>query len=142
MESVHLGGSLLRGQGLGEALGVGVEARDIRLIGSLAGALGAGEDVVVQVLLQGVNAETVNLEDVDLIIEYESGNKDYIATLYGMHQEGNEITKFFAGKQYSYALKVTSGEIIVSGNGIDEWDEVINLDDIIINGVEQSKSES
>ena len=89
-----------------------------------------------------VNAETVNLEDVDLIIEYKSGNKDYIATLYGMHQEGSEITNFFAGKQYSYALKVTGGEIIVSGNEIDEWDEVINLDDIIINGVEQSKSES
>lgn len=89
-----------------------------------------------------VNSGTVDLEDADLSIEYTSGGKIYVATLYGMSDDADsEITKFVSGKQYSYALKVMSGEIVVSGNEISEWDEVIKIDDVII-GVEQNESES
>lgn len=90
-----------------------------------------------------VNAGTVNLQDVDLSIEYSSGDQEYVATLEGMEDENqSEITTFISGKQYSYALKVTGGQIVVSGNEITEWDEVVNLDDIIINGIEQQEPES
>ena len=89
-----------------------------------------------------VNAGTVDLEDADLSIEYISGDKTYVATLYGMgDDENSDVAEFVSGKQYSYALKVVSGEIVVSGNSISEWSEVVKIDDVII-GVEQAESES
>jgi hypothetical protein len=88
-----------------------------------------------------VNAGTVNLQDVDLSIEYSSGDQEYVATLEGMEDENqSEITTFISGNQYSYALKVTGGQIVISGNEITKWNEGIKLDDIIINGVEEPES--
>ena len=90
-----------------------------------------------------VNAGTVDLKDVDLSIEYSSGDKEYVATLEGMEdKDQSEITTFISGNQYSYALKVTGGQIVISGDEITKWNEGIKLDDIIINGVEQPKPES
>ncbi len=90
-----------------------------------------------------VNTGTVDLKDVDLSIGYSSGDQEYVATLEGMEDKNqSEITTFISGNQYSYALKVTGGQIVISGNEITKWNEGIKLDDIIINGVEQQKPES
>ena len=85
-----------------------------------------------------VNSETVSLSAVTLSISYTTTQGNYIAILNGLGT--SEVTTFEKGKKYSYSLKVAGGELVVSGNEIQDWGEGLNLGDIVINGIEQRES--
>lgn len=85
-----------------------------------------------------VNSETVSLSDVTLSISYTTTQGNYIAKLNGLGT--SEVTTFEKGKKYSYSLKVAGGELVVSGNEIQDWGEGLNLGDIVINGLGQGES--
>ena len=85
-----------------------------------------------------VNSGTVSLSAVTLSISYTTTQGNYIAKLNGLGT--SEVTTFEKGKKYSYSLKVAGGELVVSGNVIQDWGEGLNLGDIVINGIEQVES--
>ena len=85
-----------------------------------------------------VNSETVSLSAVTLSISYTTTQGNYIAILNGLGT--SEVTTFEKGKKYSYSLKVAGGELVISGNEIQDWGEGLNLGDIVINGIEQRES--
>ena len=85
-----------------------------------------------------VNSETVSLSAVTLSISYTTTQGNYIAKLNGLGT--SEVTTFEKGKKYSYSLKVAGGELVVSGNEIQDWGEGLNLSDIVINGIGQGES--
>ena len=85
-----------------------------------------------------VNSGTVSLSDVTLSISYTTNQESYIAKLNGLGT--SEVTTFEKGKKYSYSLKVAGGELVVSGNEIQDWGEGLSLDNIIINGTTQESS--
>ena len=85
-----------------------------------------------------VNSETVSLSAVTLSISYTTTQGNYIAKLNGLGT--SEVTTFEKGKKYSYSLKVAGGELVISGNEIQDWGEGLNLGDIVINGIEQRES--
>lgn len=85
-----------------------------------------------------VNSGTVSLSAVTLSISYTTSQGSYIATLNGLGT--SEVTSFERGKKYSYSLKVAGGELIISGNAIQDWGEGLNLGDIVINGIKQAES--
>ena len=85
-----------------------------------------------------LNSGTVELADVTLCIQYEKGGKEYNAQLIGLGT--NTVTKFESGKQYSYALKVAGGVLVVTGNEIAPWGNGLTMDDIVINGSEVTES--
>jgi hypothetical protein len=85
-----------------------------------------------------VNSGTVSLSDVTLSISYTTNQESYIAKLNGLGT--SEVTTFEKGKKYSYSLKVAGGELVISGNEIQDWGEGLNLGDIVINGIEQGES--
>ena len=85
-----------------------------------------------------VNSETVSLSAVTLSISYTTTQGNYIAILNGLGT--SEVTTFEKGKKYSYSLKVAGGELVVSGNEIQDWGEGLNLGDIVINGIGQGES--
>ena len=85
-----------------------------------------------------LNSGTVDLSDVTLSIQYEKGGKEYNAQLIGLGT--NTVTKFESGKQYSYALKVAGGVLVVAGNEIAPWGNGLTMDDIVINGSEVTES--
>jgi hypothetical protein len=80
-----------------------------------------------------VNPQTVALSEVSLTITYkDKNNKTHTATLAGL---GDSAAKFECGKEYSYALKVQSGALVISGNSINVWESGVVMNDIVINGV-------
>ena len=85
-----------------------------------------------------VNSGTVSLSAVTLSISYTTNQESYIAKLNGLGT--SEVTTFEKGKKYSYSLKVAGGELVISGNEIQDWGEGLNLGDIVINGIEQGES--
>lgn len=85
-----------------------------------------------------VNSGTVSLSAVTLSISYTTTQGNYIAKLNGLGT--SEVTTFEKGKKYSYSLKVAGGELVVSGNEIQDWGEGLNLGDIVINGIGQGES--
>ena len=85
-----------------------------------------------------VNSGTVSLSAVTLSISYTTTQGNYIAKLNGLGT--SEVTTFEKGKKYSYSLKVAGGELVISGNEIQDWGEGLNLGDIVINGIEQGES--
>ena len=85
-----------------------------------------------------LNSGTVDLSDVTLSVQYEKGGKEYNAQLIGLGT--NTVTKFESGKQYSYALKVAGGVLVVTGNEIAPWGDGLTMDDIVINGSEVAES--
>lgn len=86
-----------------------------------------------------INAGTVDMSSMKMFIEYTSSSGTaYKAELSGMGDKG---AKFESGKQYSYTLKVADGVLTITGGSITEWEDGANMEDIIINGVEQNKSE-
>ena len=93
------------------------------------------EDITYYFVL---NAGTVDLSDVTLSIQYEKGGKEYNAQLIGLGT--NTVNKFESGKQYSYALKVAGGVLVVTGNEIAPWGDGLTMDDIVINGSEVTES--
>lgn len=82
-----------------------------------------------------LNSGTVDLSAVTLKIDYTTSKGSYIAELKGLGT--NEVHKFERGKQYSYSLKVAGGELVISGNEIQDWGEGLILNDIVINGTQQ-----
>lgn len=82
-----------------------------------------------------LNSGTVDLSAVTLKIGYTTSNVDYVAELQGLGT--NEVNEFERGKQYSYSIKVAGGELVISGNEIQDWGEGLNLNDIVINGTQQ-----
>ena len=84
-----------------------------------------------------VNAETVTLDQVSLVIKYTSGGKDYMATL---AQLGNSTQEFESGVFYTYGLKVADGVLTISGNTISGWGTGQDMGDIVINGVQDNNS--
>ena len=85
-----------------------------------------------------INSGTVSLSAVTLSISYTTNQESYIAKLNGLGT--SEVTTFEKGKKYSYSLKVAGGELVISGNEIQDWGEGLNLGDIVINGIEQGES--
>ncbi|MBR4043743.1 MAG: fimbrillin family protein [Bacteroidaceae bacterium] len=85
------------------------------------------------------NSGTANLSDVNLTIAYTSGGKDYTATLNGL---GGDDSKFISGEQHIFSLKIADGVLSISGNEIADWNVTENVEDIIINGVENSNNET
>lgn len=80
-----------------------------------------------------VNPQTVALSEVGLTITYKDKNDiTHTATLAGL---GDSAAKFECGKKYSYALKVQSGALVISGNSINDWESGVVMNDIVINGV-------
>ena len=84
-----------------------------------------------------INSGTVSLSAVTLSISYTTNQESYIAKLNGLGT--SEVTTFEKGKKYSYSLKVAGGELVISGNEIQDWGEGLNLGDIVINGIEQGE---
>ena len=82
-----------------------------------------------------LNSGTVELSAVTLKIDYTTSKGSYIAELKGLGT--NEVHKFERGKQYSYSIKVAGGELVISGNEIQDWGEGLILNDIVINGTQQ-----
>ena len=82
-----------------------------------------------------LNSGTVELSAVTLKIGYTTSNVDYVAELQGLGT--NEVNEFERGKQYSYSIKVAGGELVISGNEIQDWGEGLTLNDIVINGTQQ-----
>jgi len=85
------------------------------------------------------NSGTANLSDVNLTIAYTSGGKDYTATL---NELGGDDSKFISGEQHIFSLKIADGVLSISGNEIEDWSGSEPLEDIIINGVENSNNET
>ena len=85
------------------------------------------------------NSGTANLSDVNLTIAYTSGDKDYTATLNGL---GGEESKFISGEQHIFSLKIADGVLSISGNEIEDWNGTEDVEDIVINGVENSNNET
>ena len=85
------------------------------------------------------NSGTANLSDVNLTIAYTSGGKDYTATLNGL---GGEESKFISGEQHIFSLKIADGVLSISGNEIEDWNGTEDVEDIVINGVENSNNET
>jgi hypothetical protein len=85
-----------------------------------------------------VNSGTVSLSAVTLSISYTTAQGGYIAKLNGLGT--TEVKTFEKGKKYSYSLSVAGGELVISGNEIQDWGEGLNLGDIVINGIEQGES--
>lgn len=85
------------------------------------------------------NSGTVNLSAVNLTIAYTSGGNDYTATLNGL---GGNDAKFISGEQHIFSLKIADGVLSISGNEIADWSGTENVEDIIINGVENSNNET
>lgn len=84
-----------------------------------------------------VNAGTVELDKVSLTIKYMSGETPFTATLSKLGKSGE---KFGIGKYYKYGIKVSEGVLTVSGNEISTWGDGGEIDDIIINGIQDSNS--
>jgi len=85
------------------------------------------------------NSGTANLSDVNLTIAYTSGGKDYTATLNGL---GGDDSKFISGEQHIFSLKIADGVLSISGNEIEDWNGTEDVEDIVINGVENSNNET
>ena len=85
------------------------------------------------------NSGTANLSDVNLTIAYTSGGKGYTATLNGL---GKNDETFISGEQHIFSLKIADGVLSISGNEIADWNVTENVEDIIINGVENSNNET
>lgn len=85
-----------------------------------------------------LNSGTVELADVTLSIQYEKNSKTYNAAIEGLGT--SSVNSFESGKQYSYALKVAGGVLVVTGNEIVPWGEGLTMDDIVINGSEVTES--
>lgn len=85
------------------------------------------------------NSGTANLSDVNLTIAYTSGGKGYTATLNGL---GKNDETFISGEQHIFSLKIADGVLSISGNEIADWSVTENVEDIIINGVENSNNET
>lgn len=85
------------------------------------------------------NSGTANLSDVNLTIAYTSGGKGYTATLNGL---GGDDSKFISGEQHIFSLKIADGVLSISGNEIKDWSGTEDVEDIIINGVENSNNET
>ena len=85
------------------------------------------------------NSGTANLSDVNLIIAYTSGGKDYTATLNGL---GGDDSKFISGEQHIFSLKIADGVLSISGNEIEDWNGTEDVEDIVINGVESDNNET
>jgi hypothetical protein len=85
-----------------------------------------------------VNAGTITLDNVSLIIKYTSGGKIYTATL---AQLGTSAQKFESGVFYTYGLKVADGILSISGNTISGWGDGQDMGDIVINGVQDSNNQ-
>lgn len=85
------------------------------------------------------NSGTANLSDVNLTIAYTSGGKDYTATLNGL---GKNDETFISGEQHIFSLKIADGVLSISGNEIKDWIGTEDVEDIIINGVENSNNET
>jgi hypothetical protein len=85
-----------------------------------------------------VNAGTITLDNVSLIIKYTSGGKIYTATL---AQLGTSAQKFESGVFYTYGLKVADGILSISGNTISGWGDGQPMGDIVINGVQDSNNQ-
>ena len=76
-----------------------------------------------------VNSNTVNLEDVDLCITYESAGEDmYTAKREGLYNEGGDV-RFQKGYFYTYNITVTTDKnLVISDYGIDKWNEGSSMD--------------
>ena len=85
-----------------------------------------------------VNSGTVYLSAVTLSISYTTTQGNYIAKLNGLRI--SEELMFEKGMKYTCSLKVAGGELVISGNEIQDWGEGLNLGDIVINGIEQVES--
>lgn len=85
-----------------------------------------------------VNSGTVSLSAVTLSISYTTTQGNYIAILNGLRI--SEELMFEKGMKYTCSLKVAGGELVISGNEIQDWGEGLNLGDIVINGIEQVES--
>ena len=85
-----------------------------------------------------LNSGTVELADVTLSIQYEKNSKTYNASIEGLGTSA--VNSFESGKQYSYALKVAGGVLVVTGNEIAPWGNGLTMDDIVINGSEVTES--
>lgn len=85
-----------------------------------------------------VNSGTVSLSAVTLSISYTTTQGNYIAKLNGLRI--SEELMFEKGMKYTCSLKVAGGELVISGNEIQDWGEGLNLGDIVINGIEQVES--
>ena len=85
------------------------------------------------------NSGTANLSDVNLTIAYTSGGKGYTATLNGL---GKNDETFISGEQHIFSLKIADGVLSISGNEIEDWSGTEDVEDIIINGVENSNNET
>lgn len=85
------------------------------------------------------NSGTANLSDVNLTIAYTSGGKGYTATLNGL---GKNDETFISGEQHIFSLKIADGVLSISGNEIKDWIGTEDVEDIIINGVENSNNET
>lgn len=70
---------------------------------------------------------------VTLTVEYETGGKTYVAQLENL--AGNVLT---GGMRHRYTFNIKDSSLIIVGSSITSWEEGGQLEEIIINGTEQS----
>lgn len=79
----------------------------------------------------------VQLQNMQFTIKYTSGGKQYAATKTGLGSATLE-----GGQQYNFKLNITDGILNITGGDIADWGNGGEMDDIIINGVEESNTNS
>lgn len=79
----------------------------------------------------------VQLQNMQFTIKYTSGGKQYVATKTGLGSATLE-----GGQQYNFKLNITDGILNITGGDIADWGNGGEMDDIIINGVEESNTNS
>ena len=90
-----------------------------------------GEDAIFYFI---VNEKTDDSSTVTLTIEYETNGKTYEATL-----ENFASNTFAGGKRQSYTITIKDSALIISGGEITPWTDGETMEDIVINGKEQSE---
>ena len=80
-----------------------------------------------------VNEKTDGETPVTLTVEYTTGDKTYVATL-----DNFANNTFEGGMRQRYTLTIKDSALIISGSSISAWGEGEQMDDVVINGEEQS----
>lgn len=88
-----------------------------------------GDDIVYYFIVNEKTDDSV----VTLTIKYTAGGKSYVATL-----DGFANNHFESGVQQSYTLRVMDRSLIISGSSISDWGEGEVMDDVVVNGTEET----